>query len=202
MSRTLFTSRDGGNLKDFQRRESLRNELSVSKLIFMHQTHSDVVLVADGTEDEPTCDALVTTHKGVALAAMAADCMPVTFSSDSVVGIAHVGRVGLVKEIAQKTVEAMVSLGAVKITATIGPSICGRCYEVSPEMYEEVTALIPASATTRERHALNLQAGVAAQLQPLGVEVRDLGICTLENSKYFSYRGGDLLERQAGIISL
>ena len=136
MSRTLFTSRDGGDLKDFARRESLRVDLSMDQLIFMHQTHSDQVLVVDGSEGEPQCDALVTRSKGVALAAMAADCMPVTFTSDGVVGIAHVGRVGLVKGIAQRTVETMLGLGAGKITAIIGPSICARCYEVSPDMYE------------------------------------------------------------------
>ena len=189
MSRTLFTSRDGGNLKDFARRESLRVELSLEQLVFMHQTHSDVVLVVDGSENEPTCDALVTQSKGVGVAAMAADCMPVTFSADGVVGIAHVGRVGLVKGIAQKT-------------ATIGPSICGRCYEVSPEMYSEVIALIPATVTSVELHTLDLQAGVTAQLSALGVEIRNVGICTRENPEYFSYRGGDVIERQAGIISL
>lgn len=202
MSRTLFTSRDGGDLKDFARRESLRVDLSMDQLIFMHQTHSDQVLVVDGSEGEPQCDALVTRSKGVALAAMAADCMPVTFTSDGVVGIAHVGRVGLVKGIAQRTVETMLGLGAGKITAIIGPSICARCYEVSPEMYEEITALIPSTATSSELHSLDLQSGVKGQLESLGVAVKDVGICTLENSDYFSFRGGDLSARQAGIISL
>ena len=202
MSRTLFTSRDGGDLKDFARRESLRVDLSMEHLLFMHQTHSDTVLVVDGSEDEPKCDALVTTRKGVALAAMAADCMPVTFTSDQVVGIAHVGRVGLVKGIAQKTVEVMQGLGAGKISAQIGPSICAKCYEVSLEMYVEVTSAIPETATSPALHSLNLQSGVTAQLTALGVEVENVDICTLENPEYFSYRGGDLSSRQAGVISL
>ena len=202
MSRTLFTSRDGGDLKDFARRESLRVDLSMDQLIFMHQTHSDQVLVVDGSEGEPQCDALVTRSKGVALAAMAADCMPVTFTSDGVVGIAHVGRVGLVKGIAQRTVETMLGLGAGKITAIIGPSICARCYEVSPDMYEEISTLIPSTATSSELHSLDLKSGVKSQLESLGITVKDVGICTLENSDYFSFRGGDLSARQAGIISL
>ena len=202
MSRTLFTSRDGGDLKDFARRESLRVDLSMDQLIFMHQTHSDQVLVVDGSEGEPQCDALVTRSKGVALAAMAADCMPVTFTSEGVVGIAHVGRVGLVKGIAQRTVETMLGLGAGKITAIIGPSICARCYEVSPDMYEEISTLIPSTATSSELHSLDLKSGVKSQLESLGITVKDVGICTLENSDYFSFRGGDLSARQAGIISL
>jgi YfiH family protein len=174
----------------------------MDQLIFMHQTHSDQVLVVDGSEGEPQCDALVTRSKGVALAAMAADCMPVTFTSDGVVGIAHVGRVGLVKGIAQRTVETMLGLGAGKITAIIGPSICARCYEVSPDMYEEISTLIPSTATSSELHSLDLKSGVKSQLESLGVTVKDVGICTLENSDYFSFRGGDLSARQAGIISL
>ncbi len=202
MSRRLFTSRDGGDLKIIAHREALRVLLSLEDIHFMRQTHSDVVLeVVEGGEDFE-CDALVTTSKGVGLAALAADCMPITFESPGVVGVAHVGRVGLIKEIAPKTVSKMRELGATEIKATIGPSICARCYEVSFEMYREIIAEIPSTATSDQSHCLDLQSGVTWQLNNLGVSVTNLGICTLEEAGYFSYRGGDLLERQAGIISL
>jgi YfiH family protein len=202
MSRTLFTSRAWGDLKDLTLRKSLREELSLDALVFMEQSHSDIVRVVDATSATQECDALVTTSKGVGLAAMAADCMPIVFTSPSVVGVAHVGRVGLVKEIAIKVVNQMRQLGSAEISATIGPSICWKCYEVSPEMYEEITTLIPATATSPESHVLNLQAGVRSQLESVGVSVFDLGICTLENPLYFSFRGGDQSARAAGIISL
>jgi YfiH family protein len=202
MSRRLFTSRDGGDLKIIAHREALRVLLSLEDIHFMRQTHSDVVLeVVEGGEDFE-CDALVTTSKGVGLAALAADCMPITFESPGVVGVAHVGRVGLIKEIAPKTVSKMRELGATEIKATIGPSICARCYEVSFEMYREIIAEIPSTATSDQSHCLDLQSGVTWQLNNLGVSVTNLGICTLEEAGYFSYRGGNLLERQAGIISL
>ena len=202
MSRTLFTSRGGGNLKELARRESLREVLSLDSLVFMNQTHSDVVLIADGSGSVYDCDALVTNKKGVGLAALAADCMPITFSSPTVVGVAHVGRVGLFKEIAPKTVAIMRELGAVEITATIGPSICARCYEVSPEMYQESIITLPATSTTDQLHALDLKAGVTFQLQAVWVEVSDVDICTKEDRNYFSFRNGDETARQAGIISL
>ncbi len=202
MSRRLFTSRDGGDLKIIAHREALRVLLSLEDIHFMRQTHSDVVLeVVEGGEDFE-CDALVTTSKGVGLAALAADCMPITFESPGVVGVAHVGRVGLIKEISPKTVSNMRERGATEIKATIGPSICARCYEVSFEMYREIIAEIPSTATSDQSHCLDLQSGVTWQLNNLGVSVTNLGICTLEEAGYFSYRGGDLLERQAGIISL
>jgi len=202
MSRTLFTSRGGGNLKELAHRESLREVLSLDSLVFMNQTHSDVVEISDGSRLVYDCDALVTNKKGVGLAALAADCMPITFSSPSVVGVAHVGRVGLFKEIAPKTVAIMRELGAVEITATIGPSICGRCYEVSSEMYQESIITLPAAATSDQLHALDLKAGVTFQLQAIGVDVSDVDICTKEDRNYFSFRNGDESARQAGIISL
>jgi hypothetical protein len=168
----------------------------------MNQTHSDVVEISDGSGSVYDCDALVTNKKGVGLAALAADCMPITFSSPSVVGVAHVGRVGLFKEIAPKTVAIMRELGAVEITATIGPSICGRCYEVSSEMYQESIITLPAAATSDQLHALDLKAGVTFQLQAIGVDVSDVDICTKEDRNYFSFRDGDESARQAGIISL
>ena len=202
MSRILFTSRFTGDLKQPATRESVRNMLSLEHLCFMNQTHSDRVHVVENPDIAFDCDALVTSIKGLGLAALAADCMPITFESSSVVGVAHVGRKGLLSGIAIKTVQTMRQLGAVKIVATVGPHVCGACYEVSPEMYREAISVLPSSATSEEKHCLDLLAGVTHQLRGLDVEVRTLGMCTLESSHYFSYRGGDLESRQAGIVSL
>ena len=202
MARTLFTSRDGGDLKLLPNRELLRRQISLTSLHFMKQTHSDIVMVVDETGGNFDCDALVSRTPGVGLAALAADCMPITFAADGVIGVAHVGRLGLLNNIAMKTVLTMRELGAQAISATIGPSICGRCYEVSPEMYLDVTDQIAATATTEQSHALDLRAGVTAQLNEAEVTVTNLNICTLENAEYYSYRRGGEMARQAGIISL
>ncbi len=159
-------------------------------------------MVADGTKKEFNCDALVTTAKGVGLAALAADCMPITFAAEGLIGIAHIGRVGFTKGIATKVIKVMKELGAGEISATIGPSICGKCYEVSPEMYQEIITLFPATTTSDVQHSLDLQSGVSFELKSLGVSVRNLSACTLENSRYFSFRRGAVSARQAGVISL
>ena len=202
MSRTLFTSRAGGDLKSLPNRELLRRSISLPVLHFMRQTHSDRVLVVDEQESDFDCDALITNRPGVGIAALAADCMPITFEADGVVGVAHVGRIGLVNEIAVKTVLQMRELVAGRVVATIGPSICSNCYEVSPEMYREISKQLPATATSDERHALDLQSGVRAQLEAIDVVVKNVGICTLENPGYFSYRRGGEAARQAGVVSL
>jgi len=202
MARTLFTSRLGGDLKIISHRNILRQTLALERLHFMRQSHSDLVMVVDEEGGDFTCDALVTRSLNVGLAALSADCMPVTFRAEGVIGVAHVGRVGLVSGLAPKVVNVMRSEGAQEITAMIGPSICSLCYEVSAEMYSEITSLLPATSTSLQRRALNLRAGLTSQLSDCGVMVRDSDICTLENLRYFSFRGGDLQARQAGIISL
>jgi len=202
MSRTLFTSRLGGDLKLPAQREALRISLSLPVLHFMKQSHSDLVLVVDDAGGEFEADALITRTKGVGLAALAADCMPITFSAAGMVGVAHVGRVGFIKGIAAKTVMMMKEMGAREIEASIGPSICGSCYEIAPDMYKDVTSRFPASSTSDSLHALDLQRGVTFQLEAMDVKVRNLNLCTLENLDYFSFRRGAETARQAGLISL
>ncbi len=202
MSRTLFTSRAGGDLKLPANRQTLGQAISLTTLHFMRQTHSDLVMVVDEKGENFECDALVTSTPGVGIAALAADCMPITFSAESVVGVAHIGRVGLGSAIAIKTVRAMRELGAQEIVATIGPSICRDCYEVSSDMYREFILHTPASSTSQAQHSLDLQRGVRAQLEANSVTVINLNLCTLENPLYFSFRRGGESARQAGIISL
>ncbi|MEN9882577.1 MAG: hypothetical protein RI916_1004 [Actinomycetota bacterium] len=79
---------------------------------FMNQVHGDDVVEVKTLIDDPTCDALITTVPGVALAVMVADCIPLLLSSSGVVGAVHVGRRGLMNSVAIKAVEAMRALGA------------------------------------------------------------------------------------------
>ena len=102
------------------------------------------------------------------------------------------------------TLEVMRDMGSTDIRAIIGPSICGSCYEVSQEIYDEVIALHPAAAsrTTHGNVSLDLPAALRAVLTGQGVEIRDEFSCTVENPELFSYRRDGVTGRQAGIISL
>jgi YfiH family protein len=174
----------------------------------MEQTHSDVVQVIENPMVGPLADALITSTPGLAIAVLVADCIPLLLSSDDLVAAVHVGRKGVLNKIALKTVEKMKQMGALKISGVIGPSICGKCYEVSPEMYEQVTQVVPSSATTQALHALDLKAALIDQLASQSVAVNDMALCTLcsinesGKSDYFSYRGGDEFARGAGVICL
>ena len=187
----------------------LRNREIVSQqygpVQYMNQVHGNRVAVIEEVSDEaPTADALVTGIPGIALAVMVADCIPLLLQSDESVAAVHVGRKGLVNGVALKSIELMRDMGAIEITAIIGPAICGRCYEVSEDVFQEVVALHPlaASRTASETFALDLPAALRAVLSGEGISVINEFSCTLESSDLFSYRRDSITGRQAGIISL
>jgi YfiH family protein len=128
----------------------------------------------------------------VILLVRVADCVPLLLADieHSVVGAAHAGRPGLVAGIVPATVARMRELGAGRITAWLGPHVCGRCYEVPAEMRAEVAATVPASfaETSWGTPAVDVGAGVVAQLEAEGIEVVDASRCTLEDDDLFSYR--------------
>jgi len=172
---------------------------------FMNQVHGNDVVVIDQLLDrEPTCDALITTTAGVSLAVMVADCIPLLLISEKVVAAVHVGRAGLVNKVAIKTLEQMRALGAIDIHAILGPSICGRCYEVPLQMQQEVVATHPASLSTTSKGtpALDLPAGLIAELIAQGLTYEASPICTQEDPLYYSHRRDNPTGRFAGVVSL
>jgi len=186
---------------------SLNREL-LSKITgpiqFMNQVHGDEVVEIKSLIDDPTCDGLITSVPGIALAVMVADCIPLLLTSTTVVGAVHVGRRGLMNSVAVKTIESMRKLGAVQIHAQLGPSICGRCYEVPQELADEVIAKHPAasSLTNNLTPALDLPRALIAQLVAHDVTYEASPICTLENDEYFSYRRHNITGRNAGVVWL
>jgi polyphenol oxidase len=150
-------------------------------------------------------DGLVTALPGITLSVRAADCVPVLFADADagVIGACHCGRPGVVAGIVPATLAAMRGLGASRITAWLGPYVCGRCYEVPQGLQDDVVAAEPSTRATTSwgTPSLDVGAGVRAQLDREGVEVVDLSRCTLESDDLFSYRReGRLSGRQAGLI--
>jgi YfiH family protein len=171
---------------------------------FMNQVHGDEVVEIKSLIDDPTCDGLITSVPGIALAVMVADCIPLLLTSTTVVGAVHVGRRGLMNSVAVKTIESMRKLGAAQIHAQLGPSICGRCYEVPQELADEVIAMHPAasSLTNNLTPALDLPRALIAELVAHDVTYEASPICTLENDEYFSYRRHNITGRNAGVVWL
>lgn len=179
----------------------------------LHQVHGDQVHVVTvipprgpiGAGAWPSADAQVTNVAGVGLMVRVADCLPVVLADADagVIGAAHAGRAGTSLDIATRTVEAMRKLGAATIRAWIGPHVCGACYEVPQELQDEVSARVPEARSTTSwgTAALDLAAGVRAQLKRAGVAVQTIQACTREDPTFHSYRrDGAAAGRFAGLV--
>ena len=181
------------------------NRAQIGSAQFMNQVHGDEIIIVDSvTSNVPTCDGLITTKPNLQLAVMVADCIPLLLISKEAVGAIHVGRAGLVNQIALKAIDMMRSVGSQEIHAILGPSICGQCYEVPFEMQQDVMQAHPrAFATTRKgTPALDLPQALIAVLISAGVSYEASTICTFEDEMYFSHRRQNPTGRFAGVVSL
>jgi YfiH family protein len=171
----------------------------------MGQVHGNRVAVIDENSDDiEGVDALVTTVPGITLGVLVADCIPLLIRSQSAVAAVHVGRKGLLNGLTDRVLDVMDQLGSTSYTATIGPYICGRCYEVSPEIAAMVSSKFPqaSSETARATPALDIGAGLRSILIARNIAIDDQSRCTVESIDLFSYRGDGVTGRQAGLISL
>jgi YfiH family protein len=221
MARTLFTGRAGGfsvgafdsfnlglHVNDdaetvIANRALLTQLFSLDSLIFMNQTHgTNIVEVISADGVTPDADAIFTRTKGIGLAVLTADCIPLLLSSPSMIAAVHVGRRGLLAGIIQKVLTKFPEIERNLISAEIGPSICAECYEVDLATYQQAIEVIPDLATNAQVHQLDLVAGARAILSSHKVSILEHRICTRENDDYFSYRRNEITGRQAGVIAL
>jgi hypothetical protein len=206
MARLLFTSK-GSSLHLAENQRFLSDLLSLNSVYFPQQVHgTNVVVISESEQEVAQADAVVTTLRGVGVGVIVADCLPLLISGPDIVGAVHAGRRGLLAGVIERTLEVMAEESAYPIStfsAAIGPSICGGCYEVSQEMHDELVVNFPALSQGVEGRRLNLQSEAFRRLREGGItSLHDVEICTRESEEFYSYRSGDLKERQAGVISL
>jgi YfiH family protein len=226
--RRVITTRDGGASKPpydtfnlgggvgddpeavAANRKRLAEELGLEPdhLVWMEQVHgrNAVIVKEPRTEAVEVTDALVTSTPGLALVALIADCVPVLLADPTagVVAAVHAGRVGARIGVVPAALEAMTEAGARvdRVEALLGPSVCGECYEVPPEMQRDVADHVPGSAckTRKGTTGLDLRAGLWQQLADAGVA--KIGIdprCTVEDNSLFSHRRNGTTGRLAAL---
>lgn len=151
-------------------------------------------------------DGAATSVPDTALCLTVADCLPVLLADKTagVIGVAHAGWQGAAGKVSSRVIELMSGLGARprQIVAAIGPSICGRCYEVK----DDVSSKFEPTFINRKggKQYLDLWAAVESELKNAGVNrIDNVGICTYENTdKYFSARRESVTGRHLAAISL
>ena len=204
LSRNVATHVGDDGATVLANRARLESDLALP-IQFMNQVHGKAVAtIGRRIISPPTADALVTQIAGIGLAVMVADCIPLLLASTETVAAVHVGRKGLMNKVGVEAIQEMRSHGASDITAVVGPSICGHCYEVSQDIYDDVTKSFPLAASkTREGgFALDLSRALIDQLESLGVKVIDEGRCTVEDKNLYSYRRDGVTGRQVGVVWL
>jgi YfiH family protein len=179
------------------------------QLLFLQQCHGNDVVVVDrpwGPAGSPRADGVVTAAPGLALATLVADCTPVLLADPGagVVGAVHAGRPGMTSRIVDVAVERMRQLGARDIEAVVGPSVCGRCYEVPEEMRAASAAVSPEARAVSwtGTPAVDVAAGVVAQLHANDVAVQWVPGCAREDERLYSYRRDGRTGRFAGVVVL
>lgn len=200
---------DGDAVEENRRRLAASLGRRREELVFMNQCHGSEVLVVDGPWREggaPPADGVVTTRPGLALAVLVADCTPVLLADPSrgVIGAVHAGRPGMSGGIIDRAVSLMREAGARDIAAAVGPSVCGRCYEVPAEMRDAASIVSPESRTVSwtGTPAIDVAAGVVAQLRANDVAVQWVPGCTRESDNLYSYRRDGQTGRFAGVVQL
>lgn len=227
--RAGFTSRRGGTSEGAYEGLNLglhvgddpsavaRNRLSLTSevgfITWMDQVHGANVEVVDSrvlTSGTPgrtfaDTDGLVVDASlhPCSAAVMVADCVPLLLAASNapIAAAVHVGRSGLFAGIASVALETMRERGAQGIRAYVGPSICGRCYEVPADMRDEAESLAPGSysRTSWGTPAIDIPEALELQLRKAGVgNVARSEICTMEDARYYSHRREMTAKRASG----
>lgn len=181
--------------------ESLRPE--VRRLATALQVHGSRILWHGDQwngwlRDTSGADGHLSRSNRTAMAVTLADCVPVFIAHPDAVGILlHSGWKGTAAGILNAGFEALDSTGldVSKALVHLGPAICGKCYEVGPDVYKAVTGKEVGAPTL-----LDLRAVMADHARQAGVTVTVSEWCTrCHNERFFSHRAGDS-GRQLGIL--
>ena len=144
-------------------------------------------------------DAHVARAPGMAAAVTIADCVPAFIAHPGgAVALVHAGWRGTAGRLLDRVVARFAERGMTSdaLTVHLGPAICGRCYEVGPDVYEQLTGW----QTTRHRF-VDLRALLAEQAKAAGVRNISASVyCTrCDNDRFFSHRAGDA-GRQVSVV--
>jgi len=175
------------------------------RVVSIRQVHGDRVLVHTGGWDgwlrSGEADGHLAIEKGTALTVGIADCVPVFIAHPSgVVGLIHSGWRGTGARIAAKAIEMCERYGvaAAELAVHLGPAICGRCYEVSAEVREQLTGQPTTRPGNVDLRSLIVEQATAAGVKRITVD----SACTrCDNDRFFSHRAGDAGRQIAVIVA-
>lgn len=212
--RAFTTTRDAGTFslggpdpvgEVMSRWTALQDELSENsrRLVIGRQVHGTRVLAHSGGWEgllrTGEADGHMALEKGIALTVSVADCVPIFIAHPSgAVAILHSGWRGTASRIIDSGLAefAKRKIAPDELFVHLGPSICGRCYEVSADVRAQLTG-----ETANRAGNVDLRSLIAEHAHDAGVQhVSVSPSCTkCDNDRFFSHRAGDT-GRQLGVI--
>lgn len=184
---------------------------------WLEQVHGTEVLRL-GPEEHPLleaapgrADAATACATGQVLAVMTADCLPVVLADvqAGLLGVAHAGWRGLAAGVLENAVAAMAQQGAdpSRMLAWVGPAIGPNAFEVGDDVrhamkYNETNCFI-ARPDRAGKWWCDLPALARLRLRALGLpEVGVSGLCTVDDTRFYSYRRDGITGRFATLAWL
>ncbi|MDV6379147.1 polyphenol oxidase family protein [Sporosarcina sp. GW1-11] len=150
-------------------------------------------------------DALYTFEPNIVLCSMTADCVPVIFHADELIGVIHSGWQGTVKEITPKLLRHLREVESCDLRhmhVQIGAALSQEKFEVDEDVFKKFHSLGYAEEFIRYNEATNKyhidnQLTVKRQCELAGIPAANITIdrtCTFQSPDGFSYRE----DKQAG----
>ncbi|MGH7502781.1 MAG: polyphenol oxidase family protein [Longimicrobiales bacterium] len=178
----------------------LRADLGCDAILHSRQVHGTAILrhglhpVPPGFHLAPDADGHLTAQTGLAVTVSVADCVPVWIVAPAArtVMLLHAGWRGtaagiLETGLSQLVTEANAIPDSLKVH--LGPAICGRCYEVGPEVHEALGRPVPRAPAPIDLRQVLFDRAVAAGVPDRHVTASSL--CTrCDRDRFFSHRAG------------
>lgn len=178
--------------------KALADGLGFGAVVVARQVHGARVLdhahVHRGLLLTGPADGHATAERGLLLAVSVADCVPVHLVAPGVPAVAllHAGWRGTAAGILEDGIAGLTrafGCAAADLHVHLGPAICGRCYEVGPEVYEALGLRPPERPEPLDLRRILFRRAVSAGVEPGNITAASA--CTrCESDRFFSYRAG------------
>jgi len=204
-----FFGAAGGGEAVWRRWEALATAADARMVAHGAQLHGTAIRLHDevrpGLHLAWEADGHVSCSRGILLTVAVADCVPVFLVAPDarIVCLLHAGWRGVAAGILPEALETLrdrLGMEPDQLLFHAGPSICGECYEVGPEVHEALGLEVPGSPRPVDLRRLLAEEAVRGGVPREAITAS--AHCTLCGpGDLFSHRGGDR-ERQVGFLGL
>lgn len=192
-----------------ERWRALRRATGFQRAVHAEQVHGAEVVVHEpgpaGLHIGHGYDGHVTRAEDVLLTVSVADCVPIFMVAPDTrsVALLHGGWRGVAAGILECAIVRLREIGGAdpdSFWLHLGPSICGRCYEVGPEVHQALGLEPPPGNMPVDLRAVLARRAVSAGLAPDRISISEH--CTrCGDSRFYSHRAGDA-GRQMGVLGI